>query len=334
MDEPTASGARFLARALSAVILAGAALACAPQLAVAQNWPTRPITLIAPNPAGGGFDTVARVLADRMRPLLGQPIVVENRTGAGTRVGTQAAAKAAPDGYTLMIGALSNMALNPGLYANLPYDPIKDFRLVGIAVTWSYTLVARKDLPQNSLTEVIAFAKANPDKVTYASAGNGSGQHVAMAATEKLSGVKLTHVPYRGAQDAYQDILGGRVDLFFDISSTAKTQVEGGSVKALAVSSKERQPFHPDVPSVYETGAPLDMESWFGLFAPAGTPEPILDKLRAAMAEVMASRDVQELFAKTGGVVSKLSSQQAQEKVRSDIERWTRLLQEIGLKGE
>ncbi|MDB5545859.1 MAG: tripartite tricarboxylate transporter substrate binding protein [Hyphomicrobiales bacterium] len=334
MDEPTASGARFLARALSAVILAGAALTCASQLAVAQNWPTRPITLIAPNPAGGGFDTVARVLADRMRPLLGQPIVVENRTGAGTRVGTQAAAKAAPDGYTLMIGALSNMALNPGLYANLPYDPIKDFRLVGIAVTWSYTLVARKDLPQNSLTEVIAFAKANPDKVTYASAGNGSGQHVAMAATEKLSGVKLTHVPYRGAQDAYQDILGGRVDLFFDISSTAKTQVEGGSVKALAVSSKERQPFHPDVPSVYETGAPLDMESWFGLFAPAGTPEPILDKLRAAMAEVMASRDVQELFAKTGGVVSKLSSQQAQEKVRSDIERWTRLLQEIGLKGE
>ncbi len=332
MNEPT-SGARILPRVLGAIILASAALAT-PQLAAAQAWPNRPITLIAPNPAGGGFDTVARVLADRMRPLLGQAVIVENRTGAGTRVGTQAAAKAAPDGYTLMIGALSNMALNPGLYANLPYDPIKDFRLVGIAVTWSYTLVARKDLPQNSLKEVIAFAKANPDKLTYASAGNGSGQHVAMAATEKLSGVKLTHVPYRGAQDAYQDILGGRVDLFFDISSTAKAQVEGGLVKALAVSSKERQPFHPDVPSVYETGAPLDMESWFGLFAAAGTPEPILEKLRAAMAEVMASRDVQELFAKTGGVVSKLSSAQAEEKVRSDIERWTRLLQEIGLKGE
>jgi tripartite-type tricarboxylate transporter receptor subunit TctC len=332
MDDTT-SGGGFRARALAAIILAGAALAT-PQLAAAQGWPNRPITLIAPNPAGGGFDTVARVLADRMRPLLGQPVVVENRTGAGTRIGTQAAAKAAPDGYTLMIGALSNMALNPGLYANLPYDPIKDFRLVGIAVTWSYTLVARKDLPQNSLKDVLAFAKANPDKITYASAGNGSGQHVAMAATEKLSGVKLTHVPYRGAQDAYQDILGGRVDLFFDISSTAKTQVEGGAVKALAVSSKERQPFHPDVPSVYETGAPLDMESWFGLFAPAGTPEPVLEKLRAAMAEVMASRDVQELFAKTGGVVSKLSGPQAEQKVRSDIERWTRLLQEIGMKGD
>jgi len=335
MGHPAASAARNLARVLSGIILAGAALAGAPERAAAQNsWPNRPITLIAPNPAGGGFDTVARVIADRMRPLLGQPMIVENRTGAGTRIGTQTAAKAAPDGYTLMIGALSNMALNPGLYANLPYDPIKDFRLVGLAVTWSYTLVARKDLPQNSLKDVLAFAKANPDKVTYASAGNGSGQHVAMAVTEKLSGVKLTHVPYRGAQDAYQDILGGRVDLFFDISSTAKAQVEGGLVKALAVSSKDRQPFHPDVPSVYETGAPLDMESWFGLFAPAGTPEPILDKLRAAMAEVMASRDVQELFARTGGVVSTLTPQQAEDKVRSDIERWTRLIHEVGIKGE
>lgn len=320
--------------ALSRMILGAACIWAATQTASAQSWPTRPITLIAPNPAGGGFDTVARLLADRMRPLLGQPIVVENRTGAGTRIGTQAAARAPADGYTLMIGALSNMALNPGLYDKLPYDPQKDFRLVGLAVTWSYTLVARKDLPQNTLKDVLAFAKANPGKLTYASAGNGSGQHVAMAATEKLSGVTLTHVPYRGSQDAYGDIFGGRVDLFFDISSTAKAQVEGGTVKALAVSSKERQPFHPDTPSVFETGAPLDMESWFGLFAPAGTPEPVLAKLRDVMAQVMAQQDVQDLFAKTGGRVSRDAPEQAEAKVRADIERWTRLIPEIGIKGE
>ena len=338
-----AASARALKVGAITMLFAGAAMAAAAGGAFAQTatdaqtaaWPTRNITLIAPNPPGGGFDTVARVLAERMRPLLGQPIVVENRTGAGTRIGTQAAAKAPADGYTLMIGALSNIALNPGLYDKLPYDPARDFKLVGLAVTWSYTLVARRDLPQQSLVELIAFAKANPEKITYGSAGNGSGQHVAMAVTEKLSGVKLTHVPYRGAQEAYQDLLGGRIDLLFDISSTAKPQVEGGAVKALAVSSKERQPFHPDVPSVYETGvAPLDMESWFGLFAPAGIPDPVLAKLRKAMADVMAMPEVQELFAKSGGRVSKLTAAEAEEKVRSDIARWTTLIPQAGVKGD
>jgi tripartite-type tricarboxylate transporter receptor subunit TctC len=327
-------------RGLATAFIAGVALFAA-GAAQAQTqadmgaWPNRTITLIAPNPPGGGFDTVARVLAERLRPILGQSIIVENRTGAGTRVGTQAAARAPADGYTLLIGALSNIALNPGLYDKLPYDPARDFKLIGLAVTWSYTLVARRDLPQASLTELIAFAKANPEKITYGSAGNGSGQHVAMAVTEKLAGVKFTHVPYRGAQEAYQDLLAGRIDLLFDISSTAKPQVDGGAVKALAVSSKERQPFHPDVPSVYETGvAPLDMESWFGLFAPAATPEPILVKLRAAMAQVMATPDVQALFAKSGGRVSNLSAAQAEDKVMSDIARWTALIPQAGVKGE
>lgn len=324
---------------VAASLFCAALLTSAPTSAQTPNdvasWPNRPITLIAPQPPGGGFDTVARVLADRMRPILGQAIVVENRTGAGTRVGTQAAAKAPADGYTLMIGALSNMALNPGLYDNLPYDPIKDFKLVGMAVTWSYTLVARKDLPMKDLKEVIAYAKANPEKLTYASAGLGSGQHIASAVMLKLADVKVTHVPYRGSQDAYQDILGGRVDLFFDISSAAKSQVDAGTVKALAVSSKERQPFHKDVPSVFETGvAPLDMESWFGLFAPAGTPDPILTKLRAAMSQVMASAEVQELFAKSGGQVPKNSAAEQEAKVRNDIERWTKLIREAGVKGD
>ncbi len=321
---------------LAASLVCATLLASAPVAAQSTgDWPSRNITLVAPQPPGGGFDTVARVLADRMRPILGQTIIVENRTGAGTRVGTQSAAKAPADGYTLMIGALSNMALNPGLYDNLPYDPLKDFKLVGMAVTWSYTLVARKDLPMSDLKDVIAFAKANPEKLTFASAGLGSGQHIASAVMARMAGVRMTHVPYRGSQDAYQDILGGRVDLFFDISSAAKSQVDACNVKALAVSSKERQPIHPNVPSVFETGiAPLDMESWFGLFAPAATPEPVLAKLRAAMAQVMAAPDVQELFAKSGGQVPKGSMAEQEAKVRGDIERWTKLIREAGVKGD
>ena len=197
--------------------------------AAAQTYPDRTIKLIVPQPPGGGFDTVARILADRLGPLLGQAIVVENRTGAGTLVGTEAAARSPADGYTLLLGALSNIALNPGLYPKLAYDPLKDFTPIGLAVTWSYTLVARKDLPQKDLKELIAFARDNPEKVTYASAGKGSGQHIAMAVTAQLAGIKLTHVAYRGAQAAYQDILGERVDLFFDISSTARPQVDSGS---------------------------------------------------------------------------------------------------------
>jgi tripartite-type tricarboxylate transporter receptor subunit TctC len=315
-------------KSLVAIALAAAGL-CASAPSFAQTYPDRPIRLIVPQPPGGGFDTVARILADRLGPQLGQTVVVENRTGAGTLVGTEAAAKSPPDGYTLLLGALSNIALNPGLYPKLPYDPLKDFTPIGLAVTWSYTLVARKDLPYKDFRELIAFAKANPEKITYASAGKGSGQHIAMAVTEKLAGVKLTHVPYRGAQPAYQDILGGRVDLFFDISSTARAQVEGGTVRALAVSSKERQSFHPDVPSVFETGvAPLDMESWFGLFAPAQTPAPILARLRKELDGVLARPDVSELFAKTGGRVLRLSPEETEKLVRSDVERWTKLIRD------
>ena len=300
--------------------------------AAAQTYPGHPIKIVVPQPPGGGFDIVARILADRLSPLLGQPLVVENRTGAGTLVGTEAAAKAPPDGYTLLLGGLSNIALNPDLYAKLNYDPLKDFVAVGLAVTWSYTLVARKDLPHKDLQELVAFARANPEAITYASAGKGSGQHIALAVTAELAGIKLLHVPYRGAQAAYQDILGGRVDLFFDISSTARSQVDSGSVRALAMSSKARHAMHPDVPIVAETGvAPLDMESWFGLFAPAATPAPVLERLRAEFAKVVARPKLAELFAKTGGRVMRLSPSDTDALIRADVERWTKLIREAGI---
>lgn len=299
----------------------------------ADNWPAKAIHIIVPQPPGGGFDTTARIIADKLGTILGQSVVVENKPGAGTLLGTEHAARATPDGYTLLLGALSNIALNPGMYTKLSYDPLKDFVPIGLAVTYSYTLVGRPDLPYNSLQEVIEHAKANPGTITYASAGNGSGQHIASAATAHMAAVDLLHVPYRGAAAAYQDLLSGRVDLFFDISSTARNQIAADKVKALAVSSRERQPMHPDVPSVAETGvAPLEMESWFGLFAPAGIPEPIVDKLRAAFAQAMAEPDVIERWKTNGGRPLNLSPEETRQLVQNDVERWTKLLREMNIR--
>jgi tripartite-type tricarboxylate transporter receptor subunit TctC len=318
---------------LGAVLLMAAAL----QLAQAQStsYPNKPVRVVIPQPPGGGFDFVGRVLADRMGKAMGQTFVAENRPGSGTLVGTDFVAKSPPDGYTLLTGSISNIALNPGLYRNLPYDSLKDFEPVGLAVSYSYTLMARKDLGMASLKDVISYAKANPNKLTYASAGNGSGQHVLAAALWHLAGVEITHVPYRGAQAAYQDLLGGRVDLFFDLSPTARVQVDAGNVKALAVSGSTRNLAHPDVPTIQESGvAALELESWFGYFAPAKTPPEVLARLRSELAQVIAAPDVMDAFRKAGGRPMNLNPVETKALVRRDVERWTRLIRDADIKAE
>ena len=319
------------------VVLAAAALAAVlPQTpALAQAYPSKPIRIVVPQPPGGGFDTVARLLADRLGKQMGQSFVVENKPGSGTLIGTDAAAKSVADGYTLLLGSVSNLAINPGLYANLPYDSLRDFEPIGLAVSYSYTLMARKELPFKSLKEVVAHAKANPGKLNYASAGNGSGQHVLAAALWYLAGVELAHVPYRGAQPAYQDLLGGRVDLFFDLSPTARVQVDAGNARALAVSGAARNPMHPDVPTVTETGvAALELESWFGLFAPARTPRDVVERLRADFARVASSPELQEAFTKGGGKPLNLTGEAARAVVKRDVERWSGLVRTLGIKPE
>ena len=323
------------ARRLRRHALAAFALAIAAPFAQAQSFPAKPVRIIVPQPPGGGFDTVGRLMADRMSRVSGQSFVVENRTGSGTLVGTDVAAKSPADGYTLLVGSISNLALNPGLYANLPYDSLRDFEPIGLIVSYSYTLVGRKDLPFNSLQEVLAYAKANPGKLNYASAGNGSGQHVLAAALWHLSKVNVGHVPYRGAQPAYQDLLGGRVDLFFDLSPTARIQVDAGNAKALAVSGPQRNAMHPQVPTVQETGAaPLELESWFGLFAPAKTPPEVLQKLRADFARVAAMPDVQETLVKSGGKPMALIGDDARAVVKRDVDHWSKLVKTLGIKAE
>lgn len=319
--------------ATAALLLAAAFL----PLAHAQSgtYPTKVVKVVVPQPPGGGFDFVGRLLADRLGKQMGQGVIVENKPGSGTLVGTDFVAKAAPDGYTLLVGSVSNLALNPGLYPNLPYDSLKDFEPLGLAVAYSYTLMARKDLPLASLQEVVAYARANPRRLTYASAGNGSGQHVLAAALWHLAGVEITHVPYRGAQAAYQDLLGGRVDLFFDLSPTARVQVDAGTVRALAVSGAARNPMHPAVPTLQETGAAaLELESWFGYFAPAKTPPEVLARLRSDLAKVIAAPDVTEAFRKAGGKPMSLDTADTRALVQRDVERWTRLIRDAGIKAE
>src|SRR6266576_4309513 len=253
---------------------AGCALAAfsAFSVASAQDYPSRPVRIVVPSAPGGGFDLVGRVLAQKLGEQTGQAFVVENRPGAGTLVGTQLVARSAPDGYNLVVGGLSNIALNMGLYREPGYDSLADFTCVGLVVSHSYTLVARSDLPLASLAEVIAYARANPGKLNIGTSGPGTGQYIGAAIIAALTGVDIVKVPYKGAQPVYQDLLAGRVDLFYDNTTTTRPYVESGQVKALAVSSRERAPTMPQLPTLVETGVvDLEMETWFGLFAPART---------------------------------------------------------------
>lgn len=303
--------------------------------AQAQEFPDRALKMIVPQPPGGGFDLVGRVAAEKLGKELGQSIIVENRSGTGTLVGTDAAAKAAPDGYTLVVGGLPNIVLNVGLYPKLPYDPIKDFTVVGMVVSNGYALVARKDLPQTDIKSLLAFAKANPEKLTYASGGRGTGQHIVVEVAAHLAGAKLIHVPYRGAQAAYQDILGGRVDLFFDNLGTALPLIEDGRVQVLATSTKVRHPRLANVPTLIEAGlSDFSMESWFGIFAPAATPDPVLAKLRSAMAVAVGKPDFATVFLQAGSIPMKMTAAEAEVLVRDDMRRWTKLLKDAAVTAE
>ncbi|HUQ73587.1 MAG TPA: tripartite tricarboxylate transporter substrate binding protein [Burkholderiales bacterium] len=310
-------------------------LAAACAIAQAQSFPSRPLRLIVPQPPGGGFDMVARTVAEPFAAQIGQPIVVENRAGGGTVIGTDAVAKADADGYTLLLGASANLAFSNGLYRALPYDPKADFVPVGIAATFSYTLVARNDLPMRSLKEIVDYARANPGRLTYASAGNGSGQHISAALLWHVAGINATHVPYKGAQAVYQDLIPGRVDLFFDASSTARGHVEAGRVRAVAVSSATRLAYHADVPPVRETGTvDFEMETWTGYFVRRATPASVLARLRADFDRAMAMPDTFNALEKRGSRPARMTAADAETYVAADIDKWTRLIRQAGISAD
>jgi tripartite-type tricarboxylate transporter receptor subunit TctC len=300
----------------------------------AQDYPARPVRVIAPSAPGGGFDLVGRVLAQKLAEQTGQPFVVENRPGAGTLVGTQLVARSAPDGYSLVVGGLSNIALNMGLYKEPGYDSLADLAPVSLVVSHSYTLVARKDLPQSGLRDLIAFARANPGKLNIGTSGIGTGQYIGAAIIAALAAVDIVKIPYKGAQPVYQDLLAGRVDLFFDNTTTTRPYIEAGQVRALAVSSRERAADMPQLPTLIESGLDLDMETWFGLFAPARTPAPVIARLRAEVDKAMLLAEIRKRLEMGSGRSLRMSPAETESFVKSEVARWVGLLHRAGITPE
>jgi tripartite-type tricarboxylate transporter receptor subunit TctC len=319
-------------RSLAGIAAVFVALAFSVAAAQAQTgYPDRPVKIIVPIGPGGSYDLVGRHLADVLSKRTGQAFFVENKPGAGTVVGTQAAAQSEPDGYTLMVGGLSNMAFNSALYSKLGYDPLRDFVPVAVIYRFGYVMVGRNDLPQTSLKDIVAVAKANPGSITVATAGVGTGQQLVAAAFMKAAGVKLLEVPYKGSPPAFTDLLAGRIDLFFDSVAAGLPYVQSGQARGIAVLSSRRSPLAPEVPTMSEAGVPgLDVDSWLGIFAPAKTPPEVIAKLRG---DVRASLpELKERFEKSGGEVWDLPDDKLDAFVVSEHENWTKLIREAGIK--
>lgn len=322
-----------LFHSLAAVVAIG--IVVASSAVHAQEYPSRTVRVVVPQPPGGGTDTIARLIADRLSKQLGQAFIVENRPGAGTLVGTEVVARAAPDGYTLLVGLNGNMAVNPSLYKNLSYDPIRDFTPVAMLANYPFLLVVNKDLPAKSVKDLIAMAKAKPGTVNYASAGNGTGQHLAMELFKMLTGANFTHVPYRGAQAAYIDVFSGQVPIFFDNISTAAAQVKGGMVRALAITTKERSKKLPELPTIAESGIPTyEYHTWFGLWAPNKTPRPIIEKLNTEVRKALSDPDVIKNISASSGEPATMPLADIEPFVKAEIAKWAEVVKKAGIKIE
>jgi tripartite-type tricarboxylate transporter receptor subunit TctC len=298
----------------------------------AQDFPTRPVTIIVASTPGGGTDIISRIIGEQLSKQLAQPFVVENMPGAGSLTGTVAAAKATPDGYTLQTGLNASMAVNPSLFANLPYDPVRDFEPVGMLAEFPFAVVVSKDFPAHSIQELIALAKARPGEINYASAGNGTGQHLSMELFKLMTGIKLTHVPYRGAAPAYADVISGQVPVFFDNLASALGQIKGGNVRALAVTGTERSPLLPDVPTVAESGVPgYQYYVWFGLWAPRNTPAPIIDKLHAEVEKALATPAVKDRIMADAGKPMDMPLADIKPFLKVEIAKWADVVKRAGI---
>jgi tripartite-type tricarboxylate transporter receptor subunit TctC len=318
-------------RRFAAIFTAFALLASALP-ARAQPYPSRSITIVIPFPAGGSADTLARLIGAKLSESLGQAVVVENKPGAGGNLGTDAVAKAAPDGYTLLLTP-SSIAIAPALYTKLPFDPIKDFAPVTLVGSIPMVVVVYPEFPPKTLLELIALAKAKPGEISYASAGNGSTNHLAVELFKIKTGIDMLHVPYRGNPLAIVDVIAGRVPVFFDFVLTGLPHVREGKVRALAVTGAHRSQVLPDVPTVAEAGVPgFEASTWFGVYAPAGTKPAIVEKLNAEILAVLAIPQIRERLTGLGVDVIAQGPDALAALTKSDLEKWGPIVQKAGVK--
>ncbi len=310
-------------------------LLLAASLPAAAQYPAKPVRLVVPFPAGSTPDIVGRTLGEKLREAWGQPIVVDNKTGAGGNIGTAEAAHAAPDGYTLLIGINGPIAVNRALYKELPYDPEKDLEPLSLLASGAQMLAVHPSVPAADLGQFIAYAKANPDKLSYGSVGAGSASHLTMELLKSQAGIALVHVPYRGFPPVVQDLLAGNIQATFAIIPAVLPQVKAGKLKALAVTSARRTPIAPDVATVAEQGFPrFDATAWIGLLAPAGLPREVAARIASDTQRAMALPEVRELLGKQGFDVVGSTPAEFAKFIRSETAKWTAVVKATGARAE
>ena len=311
-----------------------ALLACAGS-AFAQAWPARPIKLIVPYPPGGSADILARAIGQKLADGIGQSVVIDNRPGAGTAIGAEAAARSAPDGYTIMLGTVSSHAINPALNPGLKYDPVKDFAPVSLVASIPFALLVHPSLPARSVQELIALAKTKPGSLNFSSAGTGTSNHLAGELFKSMTGTDMVHIPYKGSAPALADLLSGQVNLMFDLVLTAQPHVKSGAARALAVTGLERSTALPGVPTAAESGVPgYEVSAWFGFFAPAGTPAAIVTALNAQTVKAMRLPDLRERLASQGADALTSTPEQFAAYVKDELNKWTRVVKASGMKAD
>ena len=320
---------RALLAALFLVTLAGTLPVCA------QEYPHKPLRLIVPFAPGGGNDTVARAIAQSAGASLGQPVVVDNRPGAGGMLGAQLAAKSPPDGYTLFLGGVGSHAVNPNLHARLPYDPVKDFAPITLIASAPSVLVVHPSLPARTLAEFTALAKASPGRINYASNGNGSSAQLAAVLYESMAGVRMVHVPYKGLAPALVDLLAGEVQAMFSSVVAIVPNIKAGRLRALAVTGRRRAALLPEVPTLDESGVPgYEAGSWYGILAPAGTPQAIVVKLHEAIARALAQPEVRERLVSEGAEVIGSTPEAFAAHITAELARMGKLIRDAGIRME
>lgn len=333
-----ATAKRALMSGLSRLAIATAFLifATASSMALAQErWPARAITLVIPFPPGGGTDIIARTLAVRLQEKLGRPVVIENRAGAGGLIGTQQVAKAAPDGYTYVIGITNTFAINPAFYKSLPYDPARDFQPISMLAIGPHVLVIHPDTPARTLREYIEYGKSQNGKLSYASYGNGSTAHLITEMLKEQNGLDFVHVPYKGIPPALADLMAGRVTLLVSSTAPAVPLILAGRLRALAIYGDKRLESLPDVPTMAELGfKDTNLQIWYGLFAPAGTPPPVVARMNSELRAILGSREVQDIFVKAGIFASPTTVDDYTAFVRAETERWGRLVRISGAQAD
>ena len=314
-------------------LLLAALLLGLPLSASAQTYPTKPIRFIVPFAPGGNTDVQARLIGQKLTEALGQQVIVDNRPGAGGTIGVETAARSSPDGYTIVLASFGNILVGPNLYKNLPYDPVKDLAPVILVSEPAGLIVVHPSVPVKSFKEFIDYARSNPGKLNYASAGNGTWNHLFAEQLKSIAKIQMAHVPYKGAGPAMNDVVGGHVQVMFAPFPSARTHLNNGRLRALAVTGTKRSLLFPEVPTVAQAGLPdYSAASWFGILAPAGTPKPVITGLNQEVNRAFSSADIKAAYAAEGLEPAGGTPEDMAKSIREGMAKWGRLIRELGIK--